>query len=57
MGLSKVEIYSDAAVYIFTRHDLRIIHPVFVNDMTFASKSLDVIREMIEQLQKTSQDP
>ena len=45
--------YSDAAVYIFTCHDLHIILPVFVDNMTFASKSLDVIKQIIEQLFST----
>ena len=33
------QTYSDAAVYIFVRGDVQIILPVFVDDMTFASKS------------------
>ena len=44
------QTYSDAAVYIFVRGDVRIILPVFVDDMTFASKSLPAIKQAIEDL-------
>ena len=44
------QTYSDAAVYIFTRDDVQIILPVFVDDMTFASKSLDAIKQAITDL-------
>ena len=44
------QTYSDAAVYIFARGDVQIILPVFVDDMTFASKSLDVIKQAIADL-------
>ena len=38
------QIYFDAAVYIFAWGDVQIILPVFVDDMTFTSKSLDAIK-------------
>jgi hypothetical protein len=41
---------SDAAVYIFVRGDVRIILPVFVDDMTFASTSLPAIKQAIADL-------
>ena len=44
------QTYSDAAVYIFARGDVQIILPVFVDDMTFASKSLDAIKQTIADL-------
>ena len=46
------QTYSDAAVYIFTQGDVQIILPVFVDDMTFASKSLDAIKQAIANLTK-----
>ena len=46
------QTYSDAAVYIFARGDVQIILPVFVDDMTFASKSLDAIKQAIADLTK-----
>jgi hypothetical protein len=42
--------HSDAAVYIFVRGDVRIILPVFVDDMTFASTSLPAIKQAIADL-------
>ena len=50
MGFS--QIYSDAAVYMYEKGDICLILPVFINDMTFASKSLKAIKDMIQQLQK-----
>ena len=44
------QTYSDAAVYIFTQGDVQIILLVFVDDMTFASKSLDAIKQTIADL-------
>jgi hypothetical protein len=44
------QTYSDAAVYIFVRGDVRIILPVFVDDMTFASTSLPAIKQAIADL-------
>ena len=46
------QTYSNAAVYIFTWGDVQIILPVFVDDMTFASKSLDAIKQVIANLTK-----
>ena len=44
------QTYSNAAVYIFTWSDVQIILPVFVDNMTFASKSFDVIKQAIANL-------
>ena len=46
------QTYSDAAVCIFTQGDVQIILPVFVDDMTFTSKSLDTIKQVIADLTK-----
>src|SRR5882724_10023859 len=37
--LNFMRMYSDASVYIYSRKDTRIIMPIFVDDMTLASKS------------------
>jgi len=44
------QTYSDATVYIYVRGDVRIILPVFVDDMTFASTSLPAIKQAIADL-------
>ena len=44
------QTYLDATVYIFVRGDVHIILPVFVDDMTFASKSLPAIKQAIKDL-------
>ena len=44
------QTYSDAAVYIFVRGDLRIILPAFVDDMTFTLTSLPAIKQVIADL-------
>ena len=50
MGFS--QIYSDATVDVYVKGDIRLILSVFVNHMTFASKSLEAIKDAIRQLQK-----
>ena len=42
--------YSDAAIYVLSKDDVHIILLVFVDDMTFASKSLPAIENIISQL-------
>ena len=44
--------YSDAAIYVMSKGDLRIILPVFVDDMTFVSQSLPAIEDIIAQLRQ-----
>ena len=46
------QTYSNAAVYIYTWSDVTIILPVFVDDMTYASKSLDAIKSTLDKLCK-----
>jgi len=46
------QTYSDAAVYIYTWSDVTIILPVFVDDMTYALKSLDAIKSTLDELCK-----
>jgi len=44
------QTYSNAAVYIFIRCDVRIILPVFVDDITFALPFLPAIQQAIADL-------
>jgi hypothetical protein len=42
--------YSDASIYVYVKGEVRIILPVFVDDMTFASKSASAIDQIIADL-------
>ena len=42
------QIYSDATIYIYVKCDIHLILPVFVDDMTFAFKSLKTIKDAIQ---------
>ena len=42
--------YSDASIYIYFKDNIRMILPVFVDDMTFASKSEAAIDKTIKEL-------
>jgi hypothetical protein len=44
------QIKSDPSVYVFLRDTLRIIIPVFVDDMTLISKSSSAIQAFIKEL-------
>ena len=44
------QTYSDASIYIYSKDGVTIILPVFINDMTLASKSEPVIKSFITQL-------
>ena len=37
-AIGYTQCYSDASIYIYVKDNVRIILPVFVDDMTFASK-------------------
>ena len=44
------QTYSDASIYIYSKDSVTIILPVFVDDMTLASKSEPAIQSFIAQL-------
>jgi len=48
--LNFMRMYSDASVYIYSRKDTRIIMPIFVDDMTLASKSESALDNFITEL-------
>src|SRR5882757_8099098 len=49
-SIGYTHFYSDASIYIYIKDDVRIILPVFVDDMTFASKSAAAIDQTIKDL-------
>jgi len=49
-SLGFTQSYSDASIYIYVKADVRVILPVFVDDMTFASKSAAAIDQLILEL-------
>jgi hypothetical protein len=49
-SLGFTQSYSDASIYVHVKGDTRIILPVFVDDMTFASKSAAAIDQIILEL-------
>jgi hypothetical protein len=48
--LGFTQSYSDASIYVYVKGDTRVILPVFVDDMTFASKSAAAIDQIILEL-------
>ena len=49
-AIGYTQSYSDASIYIYFKDNVRIILPVFVDDMTFASKSQAAIDQTIKDL-------
>src|SRR3978361_384577 len=49
-AIGYTQSYSDASIYIYFKDNVRIILPVFVDDMTFASKSASAIDQTIKEL-------
>lgn len=50
LGFSRIK--SDASVWVYDREGVRVIVPVFVDDMTLVSKSKQKIAELKEELKK-----
>ena len=48
LGFSRMK--SDASVYVYSRAGVRIIIPIFVDDITLAGKSLSDIKKVIQEL-------
>jgi hypothetical protein len=49
-SLGFTQSYSDASIYVYVKGDTRVILPVFVDDMTCASKSAAAIDQIILEL-------
>ena len=49
-AIGYTQSYSDASNYIYFKHNVTIILPVFVDDMTFASKCPAAIDRTIKEL-------
>ena len=50
MGFTKT--YSDASLFMYDRDNIKVIVPVFVDDITLASKSNDTLDSFVIELQK-----
>ena len=50
MELGFKKAYSDPSLYIFERDNIRVIVPVFVDDITLASKSADALDKFVAEL-------
>ena len=48
MGFKRIE--SDRSVYAFTRDDVKIIAPVYIDDITFASPSSTALDTIVVEL-------
>src|SRR5882762_11849715 len=48
MGFKCVQV--DSSIYVFSKDTVRIILPVFVDDITLASNSLEAIHSVIKEL-------
>src|SRR5258708_798858 len=53
-SLGFTQSYSDASIYVYVKGEVHIILPVFVDDMTFASKSASAIDQIIADLSQHS---
>jgi hypothetical protein len=49
-SLGFTQSYSDASIYVYVKGDTQVILPIFVDDMTFASKSAEAIDQIILEL-------
>ena len=52
IGLGFKKTYSDASLYIYDRDNIKIILPVFVDDITLASKSQEALDNFVIELGK-----
>ena len=50
MGFTRLQ--SDRSIYIYIRGDVRIIVPVYIDDMTLASKDTAALDRTVEELSK-----
>ena len=44
--------YSDHSVYIYTKGDVKVIMPVYIDDITIASTSPEAVDSVVEELKK-----
>ena len=52
LDMGFVRTYSDASLFIYERDNIKVIVPVFVDDITLASKSVDVLDSFVAELGK-----
>ena len=48
MGFKKIE--SDTSVYIYTNEEVKMFVPIYIDDITIASKSTTAIDKTVEQV-------
>jgi len=53
-GIGFVKTYSDASLFMYNRDDIKVIVPVFVNDITLASKSGETLNPLVVSCKNTS---
>ena len=46
------KIYSDASLFIYNRDNIKVIVPVFVDDITLASKSVETLDLFVAEISK-----
>ena len=51
-GMGFTKTYSDASLYIYDRDGIKVIVPVFMDDITLASKSVDTLDSFVMELSK-----
>jgi len=51
-GIGFTRTYSDASLFIYDRDGIKVIVPVFVDDITLASKSVEKLDLLIAQMSK-----
>ncbi len=49
-----VKTYSDASLFMYNRDNIKVIVPVFVDDITLASKSKETLDSFVGELEKIS---
>jgi len=52
LGMGFQKTYSDASLYIYDRDNIKVIVPVFVDDITFASKSVEALDGFVAEMSK-----
>ena len=54
LELGFTRLQSDRSIYLYVKGELKIILPVYIDDLTFASKDKKLIDKAVEDLSKRS---
>ena len=52
MDMGFIRLESDRSIYIYVKGDVKIIVPIYIDDITFASKSKSSIDAAIKEFSK-----